>query len=112
MSRSRNPRDTNATPPVAISRPALSGPPPFDFSHSNAKIEGFLQSFPLNALAFNAFVQMHLKPPFSLLAALALLAIAARPAVAAPAKVDYNRDIRPILAENCTQCHGPDEEQR
>ena len=27
-------------------------------------------------------------------------------------KVDYNRDIRPILAEACYKCHGPDGKQR
>ena len=27
-------------------------------------------------------------------------------------KVKYNRDIRPILANNCYQCHGPDEKHR
>ena len=26
--------------------------------------------------------------------------------------VDFNRDIRPILAENCLTCHGPDGAQR
>src|SRR5437588_12362906 len=27
-------------------------------------------------------------------------------------KVDFNRQIRPILAENCFKCHGPDEGAR
>ncbi len=49
--------------------------------------------------------------------ALSSLALAvALPAVAAPApsakKVDYNRDIRPLLSDNCFFCHGPDEKQR
>ena len=26
--------------------------------------------------------------------------------------VDYNRDIRPLLSENCYTCHGPDSEKR
>jgi mono/diheme cytochrome c family protein len=36
---------------------------------------------------------------------------AAGPALA-QAKVEYNRDIRPILAENCFACHGPDSASR
>src|SRR5258708_12411848 len=30
----------------------------------------------------------------------------------ADAKVDFNRDIRPILADVCFECHGPDKGQR
>ena len=30
----------------------------------------------------------------------------------APARVDFNRQIRPILSESCYQCHGPDRNKR
>ena len=29
-----------------------------------------------------------------------------------PAAVDFNRDVRPLLADNCYACHGPDERAR
>src|SRR5436190_2258184 len=29
-----------------------------------------------------------------------------------PSKIEFNRDIRPILSENCYQCHGPDKNVR
>ena len=32
--------------------------------------------------------------------------------VTASAQVDFNRQVRPILAEHCFQCHGPDGEKR
>src|SRR5215813_7414269 len=52
-----------------------------------------------------------LRPGLLLALASALnLTILAGPA--GPAKVDFNRDVRPILAENCFACHGPDEEKR
>lgn len=29
-----------------------------------------------------------------------------------PAKINYGRDIKPILSDNCYKCHGPDGETR
>jgi hypothetical protein len=48
-----------------------------------------------------------------LIAAIVVLAATPRslPAEDSP-KLEYNRDIRPILAENCFACHGPDSAAR
>ena len=43
--------------------------------------------------------------------AIAALLTAAIPAFA-ETRLEYNRDIRPILAENCFACHGPDSAAR
>jgi mono/diheme cytochrome c family protein len=37
---------------------------------------------------------------------------AAKRVAGAPAKLQYNRDVRPILMENCFACHGPDSAAR
>ncbi|MDB5322579.1 MAG: Protein of unknown function (DUF1553)/Protein of unknown function (DUF1549)/Planctomycete [Phycisphaerales bacterium] len=39
-----------------------------------------------------------------------LPAIAAEPPL--PATIDFNRDVRPILSDNCFFCHGPDKNKR
>jgi mono/diheme cytochrome c family protein len=47
------------------------------------------------------------------LASLSAILFGAFPGFAeGPATVEFNRDIRPILADNCYACHGPDKNQR
>ena len=44
---------------------------------------------------------------------LTLVALGTNPASAADTpRLEYNRDVRPILAENCFACHGPDSAAR
>ena len=47
---------------------------------------------------------------FPILFAVAMTASAAEPPI--PAKIEFNRDIRPILSDNCFYCHGPDPKHR
>src|SRR5580765_5625173 len=44
--------------------------------------------------------------------AVSLLVLIAGPLKASDNTVDFNRDIRPILAENCFACHGQDPSKR
>lgn len=47
-----------------------------------------------------------------LLAVVAGRAIAASADAALPATIEFNRDVRPILSDNCFYCHGPDPKHR
>src|SRR6478672_5628794 len=46
---------------------------------------------------------------------LVLMTISQRPnaghAADAPAKADYERDVRPVLEHHCYKCHGPEKQQ-
>src|SRR4051812_20788921 len=54
------------------------------------------------------FSQSAMPTRFALAAASVLLAAPA----AVAQKVDYARDVLPILSDNCFACHGPDEKAR
>src|SRR5688500_10039147 len=50
---------------------------------------------------------------FSLaLTAIASLALVGRAGAESSDKIDFNRDVQPILSENCYFCHGTDKNQR
>jgi len=50
--------------------------------------------------------------PVTLLAALSAVPLAASPPAAAARPVAFNADVRPILADRCFACHGPDARKR
>src|SRR5206468_9213457 len=54
------------------------------------------------------------RPPFLAITAalLSLLALSPAEAGSPPDKVDFNRQIKPLLSDRCYKCHGPDETAR
>src|SRR5262245_18658471 len=55
---------------------------------------------------------MFTMPAFRMEIVLVAIVVSGASVRAQPAKVDFNRDIRPILSGRCSQCHGPDDKAR
>ena len=66
------------------------------------------------AIPFMLPVHLSCRPYYSAFAIQALFAFSAPLLTGAPANkaVDFQREIRPLFAENCFQCHGPDSTTR
>ncbi len=67
------------------------------------------------AFSLSPFLPVSLSSPARFFACLALVgvALAPMPALAADApRVNFSRDILPILSDNCFFCHGPEEQSR
>ena len=49
----------------------------------------------------------HLVAPVSVCAAVVLLSFSGMLSAQTPAKVDFEKDVQPLLRQNCVSCHGP-----
>src|SRR4051812_12306141 len=63
------------------------------------------------SLGHYPMTRRHQPPVFPVKLLHILAVIAALPAAGSAEPLRYNRDIRPILSDNCFACHGPDKGQ-
>ena len=72
-------------------------------------------AFQRRSLAFRGVPVIFPTGPLRLIVASALLAFPSAAHAQGQGReqpIDFNRDVRPILSNNCSQCHGPDEKVR
>jgi mono/diheme cytochrome c family protein len=61
----------------------------------------------------DGLLQLAVAPMFLRTVILCLVVLSSAPARSAESgRVDFDRDVRPILSEHCANCHGPDEKKR
>jgi len=65
----------------------------------------------MHDLSFRIRAKLISAPGFALMSGILLLAVPLT-APAATLKIEFNRDIRPILSDKCFYCHGPDKNHR
>src|SRR5580704_13816236 len=66
----------------------------------------------IKSIAFNRAVWRECRPHKISFVICFAVALSSLPLAAAPSEIQYNRDVRPILVENCFPCHGPDSAAR
>ena len=71
-----------------------------------------LEKHPTNAYNENCNMRKKLQLTIIVLAALSLTIFSTSYRASAQKPIDFNREIRPILSDNCFSCHGPDDQQR
>ena len=85
--------------------------PPLPQACSNAGGHSLFANLSLRVLPGWPARRMHEVLAFSLIAVSACALSASSVVMAADRKIEFNRDVRPILSNNCYQCHGPDKNQ-